>query len=166
MAIILFIFPPSYEIILARRDKYCKFEYGFPIWKWIVNRLINKSVNHKMSYIKKRIQSFAYAFRGLYFLFKEAPNALIHLIAAIIAISSGFIYKISYNEWLAIIIVIGAVFSMEAINTALERLSDYTCNKEIHPAIKKVKDLSAAAVLIVAVAALAVGITIFLPKIF
>ncbi|RNC64581.1 diacylglycerol kinase family protein [Proteiniphilum sp. X52] len=119
-----------------------------------------------MSYIKKRIQSFAYAFSGLRFLFKETPNALTHLIAAFIAIWLGFIYDISHNEWLAIIVVIGAVFSMEAINTALERLSDYTCNKEIHPAIKKAKDLSAAAVLIAALAALAVGMVIFLPKIF
>ena len=119
-----------------------------------------------MSYIKKRIQSFAYAFCGLRILFKETPNALTHLIAAFIAISLGFICHISHHEWLAIIIVIGAVFSMEAINTALERLSDYSCGKENHPAIKKVKDLSAAAVLIAALAALAVGIIIYLPKIF
>lgn len=135
---------------------------------WSGNPPISKSANrliNKMSYIKKRIRSFAYAFSGLRSLFKETPNALIHLIATIFAVSLGFIYKISNNEWLAIIIVIGAVFSMEAINTALERLSDYTCNKEIHPAIKKVKDISAAAVLIAALAALAVGIIIFLPKI-
>ena len=119
-----------------------------------------------MSYIKKRVQSFAHAFRGLRSLFEETPNALIHLIAAIIAITLGFAFRISSGEWLAIIIVIGTVFSMEAVNTALERLSDYTCNKEIHPTIKKVKDLAAAAVLIAVVAALTVGIIIFLPKIF
>jgi diacylglycerol kinase len=51
------------------------------------------------------------------------------------------------------------------MNSALEHLSDFTCKQEIHPAIKKVKDISAAAVLLTAVAALAVGLVIFLPKI-
>lgn len=119
-----------------------------------------------MTYIKKRIQSFAHASRGLRSLFEETPNALIHLIAAVIAVTLGFIYGISNEEWLVILIVIGAVFSMEAVNTALERLSDYTCNEEIHPTIKKVKDLAAAAVLIAVLTALTVGAIIFLPKIF
>lgn len=127
------------------------------------------SVNHhinKMSYIRKRIQSFSHAFRGMHTLYKETPNAQIHLIVAIIAVALGFLYRISSGEWLAIIITIGAVFSMETMNTALERLSDYACKKEIHSTIKKVKDLSAAAVLTMALAAVAVGLIIFLPKIF
>ena len=119
-----------------------------------------------MSYIRERIQSFSHAFRGIHTLYKETPNAHIHLIVAIIAILLGLLYKISPGEWLAIIIAIGAVFSMEAMNTALERLSDYACKKEIHSTIKKVKDLSAAAVLTMALAAVAVGLIIFLPKIF
>jgi diacylglycerol kinase len=119
-----------------------------------------------MSWIKKRIESFSHALNGLRLLFKETPNAAIHLAAAIIVIALGFVLGISAGEWLAIIIVIGVVFSMETMNTALERLSDYACNKEIHPSIKKVKDLAATAVLIAAVTALAVGIIIFLPKIF
>lgn len=137
------------------------------------NLQIGKSANQlpvlyaeKMSWIKKRTRSFGHAFRGLRLLLKETPNAQIHLAAAIIAIALGFLFGISTGEWLAVIIVIGAVFSMEAMNTALERLSDYACNKDIHPAIKKVKDLAAAAVLIAALTALAVGIIIFLPKIF
>ena len=119
-----------------------------------------------MSYIKERIQSSVHAFNGLHLLLKETPNALIHLVAAIIAITLGFVCGICNREWLVIIIAIGTVFSMEALNTALERLSDYACNKEIHPVIKKVKDLAAAAVLIAALTALTAGIIIFLPKIF
>lgn len=119
-----------------------------------------------MSYINKRSQSFNHAFNGLRVLFDETPNALIHLIAAAIAVALGFLFGISGGEWLAIIIVIGLVLSMEAMNSALERVSDYVCHKEYHPLIKKAKDLAAAAVLITALAALAVGIIIFLPKIF
>jgi diacylglycerol kinase len=118
-----------------------------------------------MGYIIKRILSFRYAFRGVATLFRETPNIKLQLAAAIAALIMGFSLHISRGEWLAIIIVTGSVFAMEALNSAVEVLSDYACRQEIHPAIKKVKDLSAAAVLLAAVAALAVGIVIFLPKI-
>jgi len=118
-----------------------------------------------MNYIQKRIQSFGYACKGLRTLFSETPNALIQLIAAIAAVILGFVLHISKGEWLAVIIVIGLVLALEAINSALETLADYACNREIHPLIRKVKDLAAAGVLIAALAALVVGIVVFLPKI-
>jgi diacylglycerol kinase len=118
-----------------------------------------------MNYIKKRIQSFGYAFQGLGTLFRETPNAQIQLIAAIVAVTMGFVLHISSEEWLAVIIVIGLVLALEAINSSLETLADYACNKEIHPSIRKVKDLAAAGVLLAALAALVVGIVLFLPKI-
>ena len=118
-----------------------------------------------MVYIKNRILSFRHAFRGTATLFRETPNIRLQMAAAIAAVIMGFLLHISHEEWLAIIIVTGGVFAMEAMNSALEHLSDFTCKQEIHPAIKKVKDISAAAVLLAAVAALAVGLVIFLPKI-
>jgi len=118
-----------------------------------------------MNYIKKRIQSFGYAFQGLGTLFRETPNAQIQLIAAIVAVTMGFVLHISTEEWLAVIIVIGLVLALEALNSSLETLADYACNKEIHPLIRKVKDLAAAGVLLAALAALVVGIVLFLPKI-
>jgi diacylglycerol kinase len=118
-----------------------------------------------MEYIKNRIHSFIYAFEGIKTLFRETPNAVIQLAAAIAAILLGLIFHISTVEWLILILVIGGVVALEAMNSALENLSDYTSKKEIDPTIKKAKDLSAAAVLIMAFAALAVGVIIFLPKI-
>jgi Diacylglycerol kinase len=118
-----------------------------------------------MSKIKDRIQSFKYAFSGLRTLLAETPNARIYLMVSVVAVILGCMLHISKEEWLAVIIVIGVVFAMEAINTSLEILSDYACKKEIHPSIKRVKDLAAAGVLVAAVVALAVGIIVFLPKI-
>ncbi|HOO94332.1 MAG TPA: diacylglycerol kinase family protein [Proteiniphilum sp.] len=118
-----------------------------------------------MKYIKNRIYSFRYAFRGIGLLFRETPNALIQLGAAIAALLMGLFFHISKVEWLILVLLIGLVVSLEAINSALEHLSDYASKKEIHPTIKKVKDLSAAAVLIMAMAALVVGVAIFLPRI-
>ncbi|MCE5206611.1 MAG: diacylglycerol kinase family protein [Porphyromonadaceae bacterium] len=118
-----------------------------------------------MAYLKNRIRSFSYAFSGLRLLFRETPNALIQLIIAITAVVTGFALHISSAEWLAVILAIGLVLALEAINSALETLADYACHEEIHPVIKKVKDLAAAGVLIAALAALAVGLVVFLPKI-
>ena len=96
---------------------------------------------------------------------RETPNSPIHTTLAIMAIALGFVFRISATEWIAICIVIGLVFSMEAINTAIETLADYSSNKQIDPRIAKLKDLAAAGVLMAAIAALAVGIIVFLPKI-
>ncbi len=76
----------------------------------------------------------------------------------------GFIFKISLNEWISLILVVGLVFICELVNTSLEALADFA-SKEKHPQIKKVKDLAAASVLISAFVALLVGIIIFCPKI-
>lgn len=118
-----------------------------------------------MEYKKNRIHSFIYAFEGIKTLFRETPNAVIHLVAAIAALLLGLIFHISTVEWLILILLIGGVVAMEAMNSALEYLSDYTSKKEIDPTIKKAKDLSAAAVLMMAIAALVAGVIIFLPKI-
>lgn len=113
--------------------------------------------------VKDRINSFTYAFQGLKTLFVEEHNARIHLFAGLLAVVLGFLLKISGNEWIALVIVIGLVFICEAFNTALEALCDYA-QPEKHPQIKKVKDLAAAGVLISALSALLTGIIIFGPK--
>jgi diacylglycerol kinase (ATP) len=73
-------------------------------------------------------------------------------------------FSISTAEWLAVTVVIGLVLALEAVNTSIETLADLV-SKERNATIKKVKDLAAAGVLLAAMAALAVGVLVFLPKI-
>jgi undecaprenol kinase len=62
--------------------------------------------------------------------------------------------------WWAIVLMTSAmVTSAELFNTALEHLADHL-HPEIHPRIRIVKDCAAAAVLIAACAAVAVGIAL------
>jgi diacylglycerol kinase len=96
-------------------------------------------------------------------MFKEEFNSWIHLVIIITVVVSGFLLDISGSEWVYISLSIGLVFSLEIINTAIEFLADFV-SPEKHPAIKKVKDLAAGAVLFAAFAAFAVGIIVFLPK--
>jgi undecaprenol kinase len=49
------------------------------------------------------------------------------------------------------------------LNTAIEFLTDIA-SPEIHPLAKKVKDVSAGAVLVAAIASVLIGLIVFLPK--
>ncbi|MDH5379302.1 MAG: diacylglycerol kinase family protein [Cyclobacteriaceae bacterium] len=114
--------------------------------------------------ISKRVKSFSYAFNGFKILFKEEHNSRIHLIVAICVTIAGFVYHITGFEWIALILSIGLVFSLELINSAIENLSDFVSTEQ-HNSIKKVKDLAAAAVLFSVITAVIVGLVVFIPKI-
>lgn len=119
--------------------------------------------NEKFS-IKKRIKSFSYAFSGLKVLFREEHNSWIHAVAAVLAVAMGFLFRISPMEWIAVVIVIGMVFTAEIINSSIERTADFV-KAERDDRKRDIKDLGAAAVLVCAIAAAVVGIIIFIPKI-
>lgn len=113
--------------------------------------------------VAERLKSFKHAFNGLRILFKEEHNAQIHFFAAVSAILAGFLFDISVYEWLAIVFAIGFVITMEIANTAIEGISDFVSPKK-NDKIKRIKDLSAAGVLVSAITALIIGLIIFVPK--
>lgn len=125
-------------------------------------KTINKMKNSGFTF-RKRLASFRYAFNGIRLLIQKEQNAWIHCFAAICVIIAGFFFGLSRAEWIAVIIVIGAVLSAEAVNSAIESLADLV-SPEYNEAIKNTKDLAAGAVLIMAIAAAIVGFIIFLPK--
>lgn len=88
----------------------------------------------------------------------------IHLVSMIIVIALGFLVELNTSEWIAIVFAIGIVLMAEAINTAIEHLSD-AVNPEFDQRIGKVKDIAAGAVLIASIAALITGLIIFIPSI-
>lgn len=114
---------------------------------------------------KRRIQAFKYAFQGFRWAFATQANLWIHLIAAICAIGLAFYFHISNTEWIIIISCIVSVFTVEFINTAIEWLVD-SIYKERHELAGKIKDVAAAAVLVVAIGAATVGTIIFYPYFF
>jgi len=120
--------------------------------------------NQKFSIID-RIKSFKHAFNGLKLFFINDHNGKVHLFAAIVAIALSFYLNISAYEWIAILSVISAVFVAEILNSAIEKLADVV-SPAYHPKIKIVKDLAAAAVLVAAFLAVAVGAIVFIPKLF
>ena len=109
------------------------------------------------------MRSFYYAFRGLLILFRSQKNARIHLFFFLLAICCGFLFKITAIEWSIILLCSSLVIAAEAVNTALERLAD-SVHPDHHVGIGESKDIAASAVLITAIAALSVGLIIFVPK--
>lgn len=114
--------------------------------------------------VRQRLKSFRFAFAGLIAFFSAEHNARIHAAATALAIIAGFLFAINTTEWLVVIIVTAMVWASEIFNTVAERIMDHV-SPGYHPQVKIIKDLSAAAVLVTAIAALIAGLIIFIPKI-
>ncbi len=113
--------------------------------------------------MNKFIRGFGFAFKGLGHAVKTQLNFRVHLVLAVVAIALGWYLKLSSPEWLWIIFSIGLVLLTELVNTAIELLVDLV-SPGFNETAGKVKDIAAAAVLVTAFTALAIGIIIFLPK--
>jgi len=111
---------------------------------------------------RKLCQSFKYALVGIKQILKQ-QNFCLMILLAILTLILAWLLKISYLEWLIIILLIGLVLSLEIFNTTVEELLDFI-NPDSSPKVKMIKDLSAGAVLIACLSALAIGLLIFLPK--
>ena len=114
---------------------------------------------------KKRVASFQYAFQGLKDLFKSQANARIHLVVSLLVVTAGIAFQISRMEWMVLVFCIALVLSLEAVNTAIEYLTDLV-SPTINPLAGKAKDVAAAAVLWAAIGAVVIGGLVFLPKIW
>ena len=121
--------------------------------------------HHSKFSLVDRLKSFSFAFNGLKNLWVEEHNFRIHIVSTLVVVIAGFLFKISLVEWIAVILSIGFVLATEIINTTIERLADFA-SPDRNEKIKKIKDISAAGVLIAAVTAFIVGVIIFSPKVF
>jgi len=114
--------------------------------------------------IKKHTISFKNAFRGLFWVLKTQPNYKIHFALSLLAIVGAIIFKITYAEFLIILILIIAGLTVETINSGIEATTD-AIDKKWRQDIGLAKDISAAAMLIIAIGSLVVSGIIFLPRI-
>ena len=114
--------------------------------------------------IKKHTISFKNAFRGLFWVIKTQPNYQIHFILSLIAVIGAICFKITYTEFLIILILIVAGLTVETINSGIEATTDAIDKKWRHD-IGLAKDVSAAAMLIIAIGSLIISGIIFIPRI-
>lgn len=115
------------------------------------------------TYFGKRLKGFIYALRGTWYLLKNEPSIQVQAVIACVMIIAGFYFGISSTEWMLQILIIGLVLSMEALNTAIEELADFV-HPNYHKKIGFIKDVSAGAVFIAALAAVVLACIIYIPK--
>ena len=119
----------------------------------------------KESFLKNRIRGIGIAFRGAYLLAKTESSIQIQLVIAVLVTLAGFYYNISNTEWILQILAISLVLGVEGLNTAIEKMSDYT-QPEFDNKIGFIKDVSAGAVMWVSIGAVITGLIIYIPKVF
>ena len=112
--------------------------------------------------LKKQLRSFRYAWQGIRGCVGREQNLSFHLIVTVAVVALGFGLGITLGECVAVCLCIGLVISAELFNTAIERLVDLV-SPQRHPLAGQVKDIAAGAVLVCALAAIAVGLIIFVP---
>jgi diacylglycerol kinase len=110
-------------------------------------------------------KAFVYAWAGLCVMYRTQMSFRIQLAVAGIMIATGLALGLSAAGWCWLAMAIGTVMSAEALNTAIEFLSNIVC-PEYHPEIKKVKDVAATAVLLASTAAILVGLLVLGPPLW
>ena len=108
------------------------------------------------------LNSFSFAGAGIRNAVQNERNMRFHLISSLIVLGFSFYFSISKLEWIFILFAIGGMFTLELINTAIERIVDLV-TEEYHPLAKQAKDIAAGAVLVYAILTMIVGFIIFLP---
>jgi diacylglycerol kinase (ATP) len=114
--------------------------------------------------ITDRIRSFRHAIDGIALMLRSQHNAWLHAVASVTVLISGIICHLSARGFCWLVIAIMAVWTAEALNTALEFLAD-VASPEFHPLAKKAKDVAAGAVLISAGGSVVIALLVFGPHI-
>lgn len=122
-------------------------------------------MTNKESFLVNRLKSIVWAFKGAYLLIKTESSIQIQFVIAILMTIAGIYFGISSVEWIMQILAIGLVMSLEGINTAVEKLSDFIHPKQ-NEKIGFIKDIAAGSVFFAAIAGILVGLIIYYPKLF
>lgn len=112
--------------------------------------------------MERLIRSFSYAFRGILFALRNEKNFQVEIVGGILAVMLMLFFPLSGLERALIVLSIALVLTLELANTALERVMDIL-KPRVHPYARVIKDVMAGAVLLVSLAAVAIGVAIFLP---
>lgn len=112
--------------------------------------------------MSRLMRSFSHAYKGILFALRNEKNFQIEIIAGTITVMLMLFFPLTGLERALIILSITLVLTLELANTALERVMDIL-KPRIHPYARIIKDVMAGAVLLVSLAAIAVGLAIFVP---
>ena len=111
------------------------------------------------------LESFRFAFEGLWYALRTQRNTRIHLSIAAAVVVVGLCLNLSHVQWAVLTLTIGFVLVSEMLNTVAETLVDLI-SPGYHPLAKVVKDVTAGAVLLTAIVSVVVGLLVLGPPLW
>src|SRR5262249_59514788 len=79
-----------------------------------------RSRHRVADFVRRRAHSFAFAGAGIWHVARKEPSAWIHAVATVVALGAAIVLGISARDWRWIALAIVAVWSAEAVNTAIQ----------------------------------------------
>lgn len=117
------------------------------------------------SFLRREHSAFGHAWHGVRSALRQEAHLRFHAVATFIVLILGAVLPLTRTDWALLVLAIGAVWTAELLNTAVERLTDLV-SPEPHPLAGQAKDVAAAAVLATAVAAAVVGALVLGPPLW
>lgn len=109
--------------------------------------------------------TFAWAGGGIAHTWRSQRNMKVHVAISVAVVAVGVWVGLPPRDWAVLALTIGVVLAAEVGNTAIEAVVDLA-SPDSHPLAKVAKDAAAGAVLILALAAVVVGLAILGPPLW
>ena len=114
---------------------------------------------------RRWVQKFVHAFRGTWMAVRDNNSFQVHLLFAAGVIVAAVLLHFEPLRWCVLCLCIGAVFVAEMFNTALEEMAK-AVDQQYNAHLRDALDISSAAVLMIAMLSVAIGVILFLPPLW
>ena len=118
-----------------------------------------------LSFISIRFKRVLTAIKVMFILIKTEASIQSHLLIFSLFIFLGFYVDLDINDWIKQIMIFGFIISIEALNTGIEKICDFT-NPDYNKKIGFIKDVSAGSVSFAVIASLIAIVLIYYPYLF
>ncbi|MCL4153842.1 UNVERIFIED_CONTAM: hypothetical protein GTU68_000820 [Idotea baltica] len=116
-----------------------------------------------MTHRQSLLNSFRCAIRGIAIAIRGQRNIKIQIAIGCVVVMTGVFFQVNMQEWITLLLCIGAVLTSEVLNCGIEYTVDLA-SPEQHPLARNAKDAAAGAVMMAAIVSAIVGLMIFIPK--
>ncbi len=106
--------------------------------------------------------SMRHAMQGLVTIWKREPNFRTEILCGVLVCGASYYLALSRFDWIIVLLLIFAVLLCEIVNSVMEAIIDLL-SPRYHTLAKQIKDMMAAATLLMAIASVLVGLWIFIP---
>ena len=106
--------------------------------------------------MKRQLNSFKVAFKGIWYAIKSESHMRFHLVAGFYIIIFSLFFGLSKAQWGVVLMLIASILTAEIFNTAIEEVCNLS-RDSFDPIVRIAKDVAAGAVLVLAIVAVSVA---------